>query len=464
MEPVSGNSWIEAGRTLLRRGEVNRAVAYLIASRGWQFCSGLLTVVLLTKFLPAGGIGVYYAFASQLGVQSFFDLGLPGIVAILASHEWTHLELSDSGQMQGNARSLSRLAWLQRFADRWFLVASVLFVVVAGGLGTWNLAASQTGGVDWRWPWICSVLTSAICLPYIPRIAILEGCNQVDRVNLMRLVQSVAGSLVVWVCLLSDLGLWALVGSNMIRWGCETWLVRIRYGAMFRSLSDTIVDQPMNWRQEIWPLQWRQAIQSVGIYFSTDFFQPLILRFHGGVAAGRFGLTWQVLKTLHSISFSWINTRMAELGVLASRGEHDFLRQRLRKTGLIGLGVFVTGAVGYGLVVEGLRAAGIKLANHFLPPSEATLLAVGLAGVLIATVRQTGERLYKREPFLIPNLVTAIFMAALAWEAGRRSGSFGLAACYAGLTWGFTVPVTLWLTRRTAMIASLPAQQIQTPS
>lgn len=454
MEPVPGNSWITRCRSVLRYWEINRAVAFLVASRGWQFVSGFITLFLLTRNLPGEAIGVYSAFANQLGVQLFAELGLPGIVVVLASHEWAHLQLDPQRRIDGNAQCQMRLAGLLRFADRWFWMAGVLFVLIAGGLGTWNLEYSDTGTVDWRWPWICSVLSSALCFPYIPRIALLEGCNQVDRVNLLRLYQSIAGSLMVWLVLVSGAGLWALVGSNIVRWGCETWLVHVHYRATFQSLREVAVHEPMSWRQEIWPLQWRFAIQSVGSYFSTYFFQPLILRVRGGVVAGQFGMTWQVLNTLYTVSYSWVNTRTAELGGLASRGEHGLLHRRLRKIGWISVGVFLIGSLCFGLTVEALRQAGVPMGSNFLPHREVAVLVLGMTGILVATLWQLRVRLYKHDPFLIPNTLAAISMSCLAWFGIQKEGSWGLAIGYAGLVWIFTVPISFWVMRNTITVTA----------
>ena len=74
-------------RSLLQRLEVNRAVGYLLLSRGWQFVSGIFTAVLITSCLSETTNGNYQLFNNLLGMQLFVELGVPVIVMLVTSHE-----------------------------------------------------------------------------------------------------------------------------------------------------------------------------------------------------------------------------------------------------------------------------------------------------------------------------------------------------------------------------------------
>ena len=445
-------------RTLLQRLEVNRAVAFLLVSRGWQFLSGFLTVVLLSSCLNKDQLGVYYVFLSLVGMQMFFELGLPGIVSLVTSHEWAQLRFDADGSVQGEPLALGRLASLYRFFTRWFAVCAVLFLIGISIYGYFEIVAGEIveGHVkpvplkitEWLPPWLALVAINAIALPYLPKLTMLEGCHQVDTINYYRLLQAVSGTLVVWLVLYVGGGLWALVASGAVRWSWEFYLVQVRYRAAFVSLERYPVTDIAACFREIWPLFWRVAIQTIGQYFSTFYFTLVVLDILGFDGTGPFSLTWTILFTLQGAAQSWVNTRMPEFGAMASRGEHQRLRQRLIKTGLISLAVFLAGAASFLFVVQALRNAKIKYAASFLDWPTTCLLTTGLGLLLLTNILQISVRLYKKDPFLIPNSLTSLAIAVCVWQAAQLYGTAGVGAAYAIVVGVWSLPVSAYLAWR----------------
>ena len=432
---------------LLQRLEVNRAVAYLLLSRGWQFASGVVTVFLLARCLDGSTRGVYQLFGSLLGMQLFVELGLPGIVVLMTSHEWSQLRFDTGGRVEGDMVALGRLSSLHRFVTRWFAVCAIVFLCGVSLDGYWEIGAKKLQ-VDWLYPWLALVAVNAAALIYVPKLSILEGCQQVGTINYYRLLQAVSGTLVVWAVLVAGGGLWALVASSAARWGWEFYMVQVRYREAFASLAGHRETPPTAWFREIRPLFWRIAIQTIGSYFSSYYFIRVVFNFQGDVEAGRFGMTWTILMTLHAASLSWVLTRSPEFGAMAARGEHALLRRRLMKTGLISLAAFLLGAVAFSAVVFGLHQVGVKRADSFLALPETGLLIAGLALVLLSGLFQTSVRLYKRDPFLIPNSLSSLLIAVLAWEAGRRYGVMGVACAYVLVVECWSLPVSGYLAWR----------------
>jgi hypothetical protein len=437
---------------MLQRLEVNRAVGFLLLSRGWQFLSGIFTVALMTSCLDERTQGVYQLFLSLVGMQLFVELGLPGIVSLLTSHEWSRLEFDSAGRIVGDLVALGRLASIYRFASRWFAVGVVLFLVGVCASGYYKISGGEVTA-HWLVPWVALVAINAIALPFAPRLAMLEGCHQVATINYFRLLQAVSGTLVVWAVLYLGGGLWALSASSAVKWGWEYYLVRVRYRSAFVSLSQSPPTDTAIIIREIWPLLWRSAIQAIGLYFCTCYFTIVVSSTHGTdeagmIEAGRFGLTWGILQQMHAVALSWVNSRMPEFGALAARGEHDQLRRRLLKTGLISIAVFLAGAGAFVLAVLGLVQVKFKYASRFLDLTSTSLLVVGLAFILLATVLQVSVRLYKQDPFLFPNLVTSIAVAILAWKAGERWGSSGVGLAYVVAAGGWSLPVSAFLAWR----------------
>ncbi len=429
---------------LLQRMEVNRAVAFLLLSRGWQFASGFLTVILLTRSLDDATLGVYQLFISLVAMQMFVELGLPPIVVLMTSHEWSKLRFDDAGRIEGDEVALGRLSSLHRFVSRWFAVCAFVFLCGVSLDGYFEVGAAKPH-VDWLVPWLALVAVNAAALVYVPKLSILEGCQQVGTINYYRLFQAVSGTLVVWAALWAGTGLWALVASNLVRWAWEFYLVEVRYRPAFDSLRVHHEAIPTGWFHEIRPLFWRAAIQTIGSYFSSYYFTRVVFKFQGDVEAGRFGMTWTILMTLFAASQSWVLTRTPEFGAMAARGEHALLRRRLMKTGLISLVVFLLGAGAFSAAVFALHRVGMKQAKSFLDLPETGLMIAGLALVLLAGLFQASVRLYKRDPFLILNTTVSVLIAVLGWEAGQRWGVIGMATAYVIVAGCVSLPGSAWL-------------------
>lgn len=437
-------------RSLLQRLEVNRAVGYLLLSRGWQFVSGVFTAALLTICLDGTTNGNYTLFNNLLGMQLFVELGVPVIVMLVTSHEWSQLRLNERGRIEGDEAALDRLAGLNRFTTRWFWGCAAVFLIGMSIYGYYVIGESGKR-LDLLAPWQALITVNAAAILLMPKIAMLEGCNQVGTINATRLPQAVTGTIVVWYCLLMDCGLWTLVASNIVRWAWEYEIVRVRYREAFRSLEEHHTPRPISWFPELWPLSWRTAIQTIGSYFSSFYFVPVVDRFQGKLEAGRFGMTWQILPTMQAAALSWINTRMPEFGAMAARGEHQELRRRMVKTGLISLGVFLLGAAVFCLVLWGLQQAEIRQVKRFLDLKSTGILIAGLAFILISNVLQISVRIYKKDPFLFPNSITSFLIAILSWYSCQRWGTMGVAIAYCAVTGGWQLPMSAclaWLHQR----------------
>lgn len=430
---------------ILQRLAVNRAVAYLLMARIWQFVAGLVTVVLLLKLFTDEFRDFYYLFANLLALQTFVELGLPTILIILASHEWSALGLDGERRITGESRALSRLASLDRFARRWFAAFSLVLLVGVGLAGLSLAQGKEETTLAWQAPWMGAVLVNAASLLYLPRLSILEGCNQVAMINLVRVWQAVTGSLVVWACLAGGAGLWAIMASNTVRWFWECYLVHVYYRRFFTSLATCSRTTPMNWREEIWPLQWRLGLQSITGYFTTYFFVPVLFRYGRPGEAGQMGMTWSILTTLQSTSLAWVQTRMPELGMLAARRDLRTLEQKLKLTGGMAVAVFATGAFTFWLLLVGLRAWGVNAVEGFLPPGTTAMLILGLTAVQMALVSYTYIRIHKKDPAVFLNTFSALLVAGFAWMMGRWYGAMGVAVAYCGVAVLYTLPLSLTL-------------------
>ena len=99
---------------------LDRAVIFTVLARGWASGSGLVTVVLIARFLSPAEQGYYYTYASLIALQMVFELGFSQVVMQLASHERAHLSIGPDGSVTGTETAHARLASVLQFSVRWY--------------------------------------------------------------------------------------------------------------------------------------------------------------------------------------------------------------------------------------------------------------------------------------------------------------------------------------------------------
>ena len=66
---------------------IDGAIFYTSSSQIISAIGGLITVFLIASFMTPATQGFYYTFVSVLAIQTFFELGLGGIINQYTAHE-----------------------------------------------------------------------------------------------------------------------------------------------------------------------------------------------------------------------------------------------------------------------------------------------------------------------------------------------------------------------------------------
>src|SRR6202162_208341 len=81
---------------------LDRAVGFTVLARFWGSSAGLVTVLLIARFLTPAEQGYYYTFGSLVAIQMIFELGFSFVILQLASHERAQLSISDDYRITGD--------------------------------------------------------------------------------------------------------------------------------------------------------------------------------------------------------------------------------------------------------------------------------------------------------------------------------------------------------------------------
>ncbi len=421
---------------------IEPAIALSAIGRVWLLVSSPITLILLGRIFSPEEQGYYFTFSSLVALQSFVELGFAIVIVNNASHEWSMLRLTERRDVAGEPSVIARLGSIARFALRWYAAAAVLFSVAVGIGGQWFLAQRGAVETQWREPWWAVMILTGVLLCTLPLTALLEGCGQLPTLNRYRLAQAVAGTLVLWGAIVGGAGLWASPFWLAVAVVRDVAII-FRYRHFFRTLFTARSGLPVHWRREIWPMQWRLAISGVANYFAFSLFTPIMFRYQGAAEAGRMGMTLTAVTAIQSVATAWLQVRAPRFGMLIARRSYAALDRLFYVTTATVVGVVVSGAVLFWLVVAALYAAGHPLAERVLPPSTTAVFLVAATLVMVSASESTYLRAHKREPIMVLSVVSSIAIAVLSWALGSTVGALGEALGYAGVY----ALVVVWETR-----------------
>lgn len=403
--------------------------------RGWSVLAGGIMVLFVPHWFGAVEQGYYYTFLSLIAVQIFFELGMNQIIVQLVSHEAAHLERAADGTLTGDKAGIARLASLTRLVTRWYQVAGVLFFLGGGGAGVlFFLRQDPAMGLREIAIWLTLVLFTALNLALSPALAMIEGFGRVGDVARVRLAQSVLGYGATWLALTLGAGLLAApILAGVAALGTGYWLARHdRLIAWLRRMRPAPDDARIDWRRDVFPLQWRIALSWVSGYLILQLLVPMAFSHQGAVQAGQLGLTLTIFNSLLSIGLSWTNARLPMIAAHLARGERSAARAVLRAVVMRSTAITAFGSLAAMALVTVLPPF---MRDRFA--NNPTLACLSLATVVNCVIygMATFVRAHKEEPLLIQSIVSAIIMVPAVY--------FG---SYAGITqmmMAFTFVLTL---------------------
>jgi hypothetical protein len=432
-------------RRLIRKAEFDRAVLFASLVRVWSLITGPLTILFIVRWLTLEVQGFYYTFASLLALQTFIELGFSIVVTNVASHEWSRLSLDDAGHIVGDSLARSRLISLGRQVFKWYGIASILFVVLVGTIGYFFLLNSKSSSlVDWKTPWLVLVTLSGLLLFMLPFNALLEACGQVEAVQRFRLGQSVLGTVGLWMALALGAGLWVTVLSMLIFVLRDIYLIFFQYRRFFLSFVEISEGPCVDWRLEVWPMQWRLGLSGLVTYFTFSLFVPVMFRYHGSAVAGRMGLTLAVVNGLQAVALSSAQTKIPRFGGLVAKKDFRTLDQLFYRVVCLSLLVYGCCALPLWALIFALNAGGHPLAGRILSPWPAGLFLLSSLFVQLTCYMTYYFRAHRQEPILFLSVTSSVAMGILVWLLGSRFGPAGAGACYlvvytASAAWEFVI-------------------------
>jgi len=433
----------------LRRAGIDRAVGFTVLGRGWNALAGLVTLLLMTRFLSPNQQGYYVTFGSVLGLSVFFEMGLFMVLVQFASHEKSRLEWTPAGTLEGDPAAKARLASLLRLSLKWYGIAALLLFATLLPVGLFFFSQHPYPGIYWQIPWVWIVLVTALTVALTPVLTLLEGCGLIAEIARLLVWQNVLGSVLLWIVLIGHGGVYTVPVTNTVVLVCQiVWVVSRKRHFLADLLGYDGHAARIDWHREIWPMQWKIGLSSISGYLIFQLFNPVLFATQGARVAGQMGLSLSVIGTVASIALSWVATKAWTFGAQIARREYAELDRLFfpafwRSLGLV---IFACGSVwGVGWY---LHAAHFPIGTRILPPLPLGLLAAAAVVNHVTFAEAIYLRAHKQEPFLALSLITAFFIALATLLLSVPFGVTGIMVCYFVICIGSLIGATSIFVRK----------------
>ncbi len=417
---------------------IDGAIAFTILSRIIQAVGGIIILFFVAKCLTKVEQGYYYTFGSILAIQIFFELGLSNIIMQFVAHESANLNWENSKSFSGSIESSSRLASLLRFTIKWFVVIAVFlfFGLLITGYFFFNKYGKQNIDVIWQIPWVILSITTVLSLMISPILAFFDGLGRVKEVAKIRMIQQIVQLL--FVLLFFSLGfklfsapIAAIIAFSII----PIWLFVGSKIKLLLFIWSKLGEWRVNYRVEIFPLQWKIALSWISGFFIFQLFNPVLFATEGPIIAGQMGMTLTALNGVMAVSMSWISTKAPLFSVLIANKKYKELDTIFNKALTQSLILNAIGLVFLFTIVFILRFWEIKIggsnfAERFLPfiPMSFMMVPIFLNHIVFSWA--TYLRCHKKEPMLVQSVVMGLLCSLSTIIFGNYFGVIGITMGY----------------------------------
>lgn len=242
------------------------------------------------------------------------------------------------GFLKGSYDSRDKLVSLVRYALKFYLIIVPVAIVILFVIGKYFLADVNSKVF---FLWMLFSITGGVNLLVSLLQSIVQGLDKVALIQKNIFVGSLILPISSWLLLYFGAGLSTLVIANILSIILMSLLFFIKTKKIFFQISRHKISTKYTWFNEIVKLQWKYAVSWIAGYFIFQFMTPMIYKNEGVVLAGQFGLTLSLIKSLSTISGSWLETKVPKMNMLVAYHNKNALDVMFWKNASIGFGVFI---------------------------------------------------------------------------------------------------------------------------
>ena len=312
--------------------EIDLAIIYSSMSKIVGAGGSLISVYLITKSFTPNEQGYYYTFISVLALQLFFELGLNTVITQFVAHEFSKLKIDENKSIVGDHYNISRLSSLFHLCIKIYSSVSVILFIILYIIGFLLFGTEKNNVISWQLPWILLCFSTSITFIINPFFSFLEGFNLIKEASKYRFIQYLVNLSVLWTALIYNLKLYsgglAIFSASIV----IIIILILKYKSIFKNLYNSLSNEKISYRKEIFPFQWRVAISWLSGTLFIQLFNPFVFKMYGSITAGQLGMSLSIINGISAISMNWIYTRIPKMAQFASLQQYKSLNKIFNKT------------------------------------------------------------------------------------------------------------------------------------
>jgi O-antigen/teichoic acid export membrane protein len=296
-------------------------------------------------------------------------------------------------------------------------------------------------------PWIIYSIGSFAYFFSNAVLSFLEGLNKIAKIQRIRLISAISNTVIVALCLICELNIFALAFSvffssfvlifNIVYSFHKTLLQLIRESSGFN----------YDWKVEILPLFIRYALSFASGYFIFQIYTPLMHYFHGPVYSGKVGITLNLVTTAFNLSGIWTYTIIPRINIVISKKEWPELDRIFYNRLLFSLLSYIIIVFCFYITIYFFKDFWIipKIIPRFLDNISIIILFTCYFIQQIINSLALYLRGHKKEPFVIPSIVSAIWTLMFTLIIGNfLPPSFFFLGLLSSYAWGLPLALILF--------------------
>jgi O-antigen/teichoic acid export membrane protein len=405
---------------LIKINQQHRDLFFTLLNQLWRLISGPVILLLIPLFLSPEQQGYWYLFGSLSALSIFADLGFSNIILQFSAHEFAYLHFLDNGLLAGDETNLKKLGSFFRFVIKWIsaicaVVFPVIYIIGIGFFVKDNVLAVYLP------PWTLYTVGSLINFFNNSILSFIEGLNKIELIQRIRFAVAIVNTAIIVVLLVSGSNIYALALGMLL----SASSIFIAIFGSFRKVLLQLLDGSKGfiygWGKEIVPLFVKYGLSFSSGYFIFQIYTPLMHYFHGPVYSGKVGITLALVTTIFSMSNIWMYTITPKINMLISQKLWSNLDSLFKKRLLLSLGTYLLISIVLFLFLALFGKIWIipKITVRFLPILSLIILLVCYFLQLIINSWALYLRGHKQEPYVVPSLISAVWIAVTTYLAGK---------------------------------------------
>ena len=390
---------------------------YTLLNNGWRIVSGPLILILIPTYLTNIDQGYWYLFFALTTIFAIADMGVSQLILQYTAQAARTVKY-ENGSITGDDDDKDMLSYIFIKTERHLRIYGNLVLAIIFVIGIAFLVKNGNSDLYYIAAWVIYVLAAYMNFKNYYFSNFIEGLHFIQLSQRMKLVSSIASTVITASLLASGFGIYALsVGmftSSMIL----SFYYRINFIKAFRAFAASH-PSPLNFELAAFDtLTKRYIVSFISGYLIFNSFVPVSNLVASPEFSGKVGLSLALAIAIFSLSNSFIQVKIPSINSHIASNQVDLARSMFTKSLSIGCFFYVASVMIFVIIFAFVKHPAIdKLESRMLPLTAFISLLACYGLQLLINSYATFVRAFNIEPFMIGSVMLAAWVPASSFIA-----------------------------------------------